>query len=80
MYRRSADRLPWLVMIDHGRLKFDGPIGDLLHRTRAELVVAAERPGDLATVARLAAEAGTPPPPPTAACCASRHRRASPGR
>jgi ABC-2 type transport system ATP-binding protein len=51
----------WLVVIDHGRLLFDGPIGEVLDRQRAELVVAAERPGDLETVARLAAEAGHPP-------------------
>jgi ABC-2 type transport system ATP-binding protein len=48
----------WLVMIHHGRQRFEGPIGDLLERTHAELLVAPERPGDLPTVARLAAEAG----------------------
>jgi ABC-2 type transport system ATP-binding protein len=50
----------WLVMIDHGRLLFDGPIDQVLARQRPELVVAAEHPGDLATVARLAVEAGHP--------------------
>jgi ABC-2 type transport system ATP-binding protein len=50
----------WLVVIDHGRLLFDGPIGQVLDRQHAELVAAAEHPGDLATVARLAAEAGHP--------------------
>jgi ABC-2 type transport system ATP-binding protein len=68
----------WLVIIDHGRLLFDGPIGEILERQRAELVVAAERPGDLPTVARLALLPAIPPPPPTAACCGSRHRPASP--
>jgi ABC-2 type transport system ATP-binding protein len=48
----------WLVMIDHGRLLYDGPIGQVLDRQQAELVVATEQPGDLGTVARLAAEAG----------------------
>ena len=48
----------WLVMIDHGRLLFDGPIGQILDRQRPKLVVAAEQSGDLATVAGLAAEAG----------------------
>jgi ABC-2 type transport system ATP-binding protein len=48
----------WLVMIAHGRLLFDGPIGQVLDRQRPEVVVKAERPGDLATVAALAAEAG----------------------
>jgi len=50
----------WLVMINHGRLLFDGPIDQVLDRQRPELVVAAEHPGDLATVAGLAAEAGHP--------------------
>jgi ABC-2 type transport system ATP-binding protein len=68
----------WLVIIDHGRLLFDGPIGEILERQRAELVVAAERPGDLPTVARLALLPAIPPPPPTAACCGSMHRPASP--
>jgi ABC-2 type transport system ATP-binding protein len=48
----------WLVMIDHGRLLYDGPIGQVLDRQQAELVVATEQPSDLGTVARLAAEAG----------------------
>ena len=48
----------WLVMIDHGRLLYDGPIDQILDRQQAELVVATEQPGDLGTVARLAAEAG----------------------
>jgi ABC-2 type transport system ATP-binding protein len=48
----------WLVMIHHGRLLFQGPIDDLLAHAHAELVVAAERPEELPTVARLAAEAG----------------------
>jgi hypothetical protein len=39
-------------------LLFDGPIGQVLDRQRPEVVVKAERPGDLATVAALAAEAG----------------------
>jgi ABC-2 type transport system ATP-binding protein len=68
----------WLVMVDGGRLLFDGPIGQVLERQHPELVVAAEHPGGLATVTRLAAEAGHPPAPPTAACCASRRRPASP--
>ena len=48
----------WLVMIDHGRLLYDGPIYQILDRQQAELVVATEQPSDLGTVARLAAEAG----------------------
>jgi len=48
----------WLVMIDHGRLLFDGPISEVLARQRPELVVAAEQPGDLATIASLVAEGG----------------------
>jgi ABC-2 type transport system ATP-binding protein len=50
----------WLVMIDHGHQLFSGPIDDILARQQPELVVAAEEPKDLATVARLAAEAGHP--------------------
>jgi len=48
----------WLVMIDHGRLLYDGPIDQILDRQQAELIVATEHPSDLGTVARLAAEAG----------------------
>ena len=48
----------WLVMIDHGRLLYDGPIDQILDRQQAELMVATEQPSDLGTVARLAAEAG----------------------
>jgi ABC-2 type transport system ATP-binding protein len=48
----------WLVMIDRGRLLYDGPIDQVLDRQQAELVVATEQPSDLGTVARLAAEAG----------------------
>jgi ABC-2 type transport system ATP-binding protein len=50
----------WLVMIDHGRLLYDGPIGQIIDRQQAELIVATEQPGELGTVARLAAEAGHP--------------------
>ncbi|MDP9210132.1 MAG: ABC transporter ATP-binding protein [Actinomycetota bacterium] len=48
----------WLVMIDHGRLLFDGPISEILERQHTELMVATEQPDDLTTVAKLAAEAG----------------------
>jgi ABC-2 type transport system ATP-binding protein len=50
----------WLVMIDHGRLLYDGPIGQILERQQPELIVATEQPDELETVARLAAEAGHP--------------------
>jgi len=50
----------WLVMIDHGRLLYDGPIDQIIERQQAELMVATEQPGELGTVARLAAEAGHP--------------------
>jgi ABC-2 type transport system ATP-binding protein len=50
----------WLVMIDHGRLLYDGPIGQILERQQPELVVATEQPDELGTLARLAAEAGHP--------------------
>jgi ABC-2 type transport system ATP-binding protein len=50
----------WLVMIDHGRLLYDGPIDQIIDRQQAELIVATEQPGELGTVARLAAEAGHP--------------------
>jgi ABC-2 type transport system ATP-binding protein len=50
----------WLVMIDHGRLLYDGPIGQILERQQPELVVATEHPGELGTLARLAAKAGHP--------------------
>jgi ABC-2 type transport system ATP-binding protein len=50
----------WLVMIDHGRLLYHGPIGQILERQQPELVVATDHPGELGTVARLAAQAGHP--------------------
>jgi ABC-2 type transport system ATP-binding protein len=50
----------WLVMIDHGRLLYDGPIGQILERQQPELIVATEHPDELETVARLAAQAGHP--------------------
>jgi ABC-2 type transport system ATP-binding protein len=50
----------WLVMIDHGRLLYDGPIDQIIDRQQAELIVATEQPDELETVARLAAKAGHP--------------------
>ena len=50
----------WLVMIDHGRLLYDGPIDQILERQQPELIVATEQPDELETVARLAAQAGHP--------------------
>jgi ABC-2 type transport system ATP-binding protein len=50
----------WLVMIDHGRLLYDGPIGQILERQQPELIVATDHPDELETVARLAAQAGHP--------------------
>jgi ABC-2 type transport system ATP-binding protein len=68
----------WLVMIDQGRLLYDGPIDQILDRQQAELVVATEQPGELGTVAGWPPRPATTPPRPTAACCASRPRPASP--
>jgi ABC-2 type transport system ATP-binding protein len=48
----------WLIVIDGGRLVFQGPAAELLDRTGASLVVAPEHPGDLARLSGLLAAAG----------------------
>ena len=48
----------WLIVIDAGRLVFQGPAADLLERSGASLVVAPEHPGDLDRLRGLLAAAG----------------------
>ena len=48
----------WLIVIDDGRLVFQGPAAELLDRTGASLVVAPEHPGDLERLHDLLAAAG----------------------
>ena len=48
----------WLVIIEQGRLIFDGAIGDAIALQRGELVAAAEQASALEVVLRLAAESG----------------------
>jgi ABC-2 type transport system ATP-binding protein len=48
----------WLIVIDGGRLIFEGPAADLLDRSGANLVVAPEHPGDLERLRGLLAAAG----------------------
>ena len=47
-----------LVMIDHGRLVFEGTMTDLLARRRGVLMVATEAPAQLVEVATICADAG----------------------
>ena len=49
-----------LVVIDGGRLVFQGPMGDLLARQRGEVVAAPEHPADLPELAALCERAGHP--------------------
>ncbi len=48
----------WLIVIDGGRLIFQGPAGELLDRTGSRLVVAPEHPADLERLRGLLAAAG----------------------
>jgi ABC-2 type transport system ATP-binding protein len=48
----------WLIVIDGGRLIFEGPAADLLDRSGANLVLAPEHPGDLERLRGLLAAAG----------------------
>ena len=48
----------WLIVIDGGRLIFEGPATDLLDRSGTNLVVAPEHPGDLECLRALLAAAG----------------------
>jgi ABC-2 type transport system ATP-binding protein len=48
----------WLIVIDGGRLVFQGPAAELLDRSGAGLVVAPEHPGDLARLNGVLAAAG----------------------
>ena len=48
----------WLIVIDGGRLVFQGPAAELLDRSGASLVVAPEHPGDLDRLRGLLAAAG----------------------
>jgi ABC-2 type transport system ATP-binding protein len=48
----------WLIVIDEGRLVFQGPAAELLDQTGATLVVAPEHPGDLDRLRGLLASAG----------------------
>ena len=48
----------WLIVIDGGRLIFQGPAAELLDRSGASLVVAPEHPGDLDRLRDLLAAAG----------------------
>ena len=48
----------WLIVIDGGRLIFQGPADELLDRTGARLVVAPEHPADLDRLGGLLAAAG----------------------
>jgi ABC-2 type transport system ATP-binding protein len=48
----------WLIVIDGGRLVFQGPAAELLDRSGASLLVASEHPGDLVRLRGLLAAAG----------------------
>ena len=48
----------WLIVIDDGRLVFQGPAAELLDRSDASLVVAPEHPGDLDRLHDLLSAAG----------------------
>jgi ABC-2 type transport system ATP-binding protein len=49
----------WLVLIDHGRLAYQGPIGDLVGSRHATLVVAGETLADLEVIAAVARRLGS---------------------
>ena len=49
----------WLIVIDDGRLVFQGPAAELLDRSGASLVVAPEHPGDLERLRGVLAAAAT---------------------
>jgi ABC-2 type transport system ATP-binding protein len=48
----------WLVVLDHGRLLFQGPIADLLARQQTRLRVAGETPADAEVIAAVARRLG----------------------
>jgi ABC-2 type transport system ATP-binding protein len=48
----------WIVLVQNGRLLFQGFIDELLMRRRSALVVGAERPGDVDVVAAIARRDG----------------------
>jgi ABC-2 type transport system ATP-binding protein len=48
----------WLVVLDHGRLLFQGPIADLLARRETRLRVAGESPADAEIIAAVARRLG----------------------
>ena len=48
----------WLIVIDDGRLAYEGPAAELLDRTGTTLVVAPEHPGDLERLRAVLAAAG----------------------
>jgi len=48
----------WLVLIDKGRLAYQGPIGDLVDRSKATLLVAGESAADLEVIAAVARRLG----------------------
>ena len=50
----------WVIVIDGGRLVFQGPVSELLAQSGAHLVVAPEHPGDLDHLRALLASAGHP--------------------
>jgi ABC-2 type transport system ATP-binding protein len=49
----------WLVLIDHGRLAYQGPIGDLVGSRHATLLVAGETRADLEVIAAVARRLGS---------------------
>jgi ABC-2 type transport system ATP-binding protein len=49
----------WLVLIDQGRLAFQGPIGDLVGSSKATLLVAGESRADLEVIAAVARRLGS---------------------
>jgi ABC-2 type transport system ATP-binding protein len=48
----------WLVVVQRGRLAYQGSVAELIDGAVEHLVVATERPADLATVARVVKDAG----------------------
>jgi ABC-2 type transport system ATP-binding protein len=63
-----------LVMIQHGRLVFQGLVADLFAAQGTELVAWPERPEDLASLAALVERAGRDATSKTAACGSPRRR------